>query len=74
MAVSARLKQFVRGRLKAESPPDFDPEFTELFGFVQPFTMTSKERVYALRESVQYVLTHGIPGDIVECGVWKGEA
>jgi hypothetical protein len=34
--------------------------------------MTSPERVFALRQSVQYLAKHGIQGDIVECGVWKG--
>jgi len=72
MTVSGLLKQFVRGRFEGEPPPDFADEFMELYRFVRPFTMTSKERVYALRESVEYVLRNGIAGDIVECGVWKG--
>lgn len=39
---------------------------------VGPFTMTSRSRVSALCHAVDYVVAHGIPGDIVECGVWKG--
>jgi hypothetical protein len=39
---------------------------------VQPFTMTSPERIYALCKSVEYIVQNNIPGDIVECGVWKG--
>lgn len=34
--------------------------------------MTSPERVFALRSAVRYIVQNGIPGDIVECGVWKG--
>jgi len=34
--------------------------------------MTSKERMYALYKSVQYVIKNDIPGDFVECGVWRG--
>jgi hypothetical protein len=34
--------------------------------------MTSPERIFALRSSIEYVVRHRIPGDIVECGVWKG--
>jgi hypothetical protein len=34
--------------------------------------MTSPERLYGLIEAVRYVLAANIPGDIVECGVWKG--
>jgi O-methyltransferase len=39
---------------------------------VSPFTMTSPERVFALRQSVHHIIRNKIPGDIVECGVWKG--
>jgi hypothetical protein len=56
----------------AEFPPDFDEQAIALYRYVQPYTMTSKERVFALRESVNYVVEHAIPGDVVECGVWKG--
>ncbi|HEY4232514.1 MAG TPA: TylF/MycF/NovP-related O-methyltransferase [Lacipirellulaceae bacterium] len=34
--------------------------------------MTSPERLNALIQAVQYVIEQNIPGDIVECGVWKG--
>jgi hypothetical protein len=52
--------------------PDFDEESLALFQSVRPFTMTSMERMYALRQAVEYVARRNIPGDIVECGVWKG--
>jgi O-methyltransferase len=39
---------------------------------VRPFTMTSSERVWSLLQAVRYVAQHGIPGDFVECGVWRG--
>jgi len=51
---------------------DFDPDFVRLLSLVRPFTMTSPERLYGLREAVSYVLREGIPGDLVECGVWRG--
>jgi hypothetical protein len=53
-------------------PPDFDRDTVEMIRRVAPFTMTSLERLYSLRQAVQYVVRHAIPGDIVECGVWKG--
>jgi O-methyltransferase len=37
-----------------------------------PYTMTSLERQWALVKAVQYLDRHAIPGDIVECGVWRG--
>jgi hypothetical protein len=34
--------------------------------------MTSYERIFSLCKSVEYIVQHSIPGDFVECGVWKG--
>jgi O-methyltransferase len=53
-------------------PADFSDEDRELFNFARPYTMTSPERVYALAQSLRYVVEHKIPGDVVECGVWRG--
>jgi O-methyltransferase len=53
-------------------PPDFDRTDIELIRAVAPFTMTGPERVFALRRATEYVVRHEIPGDIVECGVWRG--
>jgi O-methyltransferase len=53
-------------------PVDFDKASIQLWKDVEPFTMTSAERIVALREAVVYIVKHQIPGDIVECGVWKG--
>jgi len=39
---------------------------------VQPFTLTSPERIAALCHAVEYISCHKIAGDIVECGVWRG--
>ena len=36
------------------------------------YTMTSRERMYALWQGVHHVVANGIRGDIVECGVWRG--
>ena len=57
---------------KEPLPPDFDTATQDLCRYVRPFTMTSAERIFALRQAVMHVIQHGIPGDIVECGVWKG--
>jgi O-methyltransferase len=38
----------------------------------KPFTMTSLERMAALVNAVTHVSRHRIPGDIAECGVWRG--
>lgn len=51
---------------------DFVPEEREIFKKVAPFTMTSQERLSAVISSVRYLVRNEIPGDIVECGVWRG--
>ena len=54
----------------------FSPTWTrgiqEIADKVRPFTMTSADRVAALCLAIEYILRRGIPGDVVECGVWKG--
>jgi hypothetical protein len=53
-------------------PADFDELTTRIFNTVNPYTMTSPERIAALVEAVRYVVANEIPGDFVECGVWRG--
>ena len=53
-------------------PPDIAQKDIETFTSVRDYTETSLERVSALCSAVKYVVAHNIPGDIVECGVWKG--
>ena len=53
-------------------PPDYDEATVALFAKIQPYTLTSHERMFALRQAVIYVVEAGIPGALVECGVWRG--
>jgi O-methyltransferase len=55
-----------------EFPPDFRSDEMEIVRAVSPFTMTSQERIYVLIQAVRYLKSAGIPGSIVECGVWRG--
>jgi O-methyltransferase len=50
----------------------YEPEISEVIQKVKPYTMTSPARVAALCDAVTHVVRHGIQGDFVECGVWKG--
>lgn len=61
-------------RKKQKITPDInsDKKFLKLYKLCKNFTMTSKERMYALYKSVNYIIQSKIPGDFVECGVWKG--
>src|SRR4029077_7661474 len=51
---------------------DLSPDVLATIKQVRPFTMTSIERVAALCASADYVVRACIPGDFVECGVWRG--
>lgn len=51
---------------------DFNKEELEIINQVQPFTMTSKERLVSLIRAIKYLQDNKIDGDFVECGVWKG--
>jgi O-methyltransferase len=53
-------------------PHDIDAATSETYHAVRAYTMTSVERVAALCEAVRYVSRNHIPGDLVECGVWRG--
>lgn len=53
-------------------PPDMENQFKAIYKECKEYTMTSIERMYALYKATQYIVEHNIPGDIVECGVWKG--
>jgi hypothetical protein len=39
---------------------------------VRPYTMTSVDKMATLITAVKYLTENKIPGDIVECGVWRG--
>ena len=51
---------------------DLEPEFLELYELCREQTMTSIERMYALYTATRYVVDAALPGDFVECGVWRG--
>jgi O-methyltransferase len=61
---------------KRRKPPAFprhyDEEARAVIRAVRPWTMTSNEKLFALVVAVRYVIDRAIPGDIVECGVWRG--
>jgi O-methyltransferase len=38
----------------------------------QPFTQTGDARLATMVEAVKYIVKNRIPGDLAECGVWRG--
>lgn len=59
---------------RKKSPGDIygNEQFVRLYEQCSDYTMTSLERMYSLYQSLNYIIDNNIPGDLVECGVWKG--
>ena len=57
---------------KVGYPIEYDNDFIKEFEAIEPFTMTSIERIFALKSAVKYIVKNNISGSFVECGVWKG--
>jgi O-methyltransferase len=47
-------------------------EEAEIFRVVSRFTLTGRTRVLYLVRATKYIVENSIPGDFVECGVWRG--
>jgi hypothetical protein len=73
-AVKARLKLLLyRAGVPIELQPKvYDERDSSIIAAVQPYTMTSPDRIVALCDAVRYLCRNGIEGAIVECGVWRG--
>ena len=57
---------------KNDYPIDIPIEIRKLYEEIEPYTVTTIERVTALVQSVKYIVDNELEGDFVECGVWKG--
>jgi hypothetical protein len=55
-----------------ETPVNAETEFLEIYRKCRPYTMTSPGAMYGLFKAMQYIVKSGIPGDIAECGVYRG--
>ena len=53
-------------------PQDMDEDFKAVYELCRDYTATSIERMYGLFKAIKFVIDANIPGDFVECGVWKG--
>lgn len=74
VAADSKPKTQLKARPKpAEKfPADYDDEAKEIIKTVRPYTMTHNDKLFALISATRYVNKYRIPGDIVECGVWRG--
>lgn len=80
-AVKARIQKVANAlgyqisRVSASVEPHrlrVDPCYEPIMRAVEPFTLTSPERIGALIDAVRHISKASIPGAIVECGVWRG--
>ena len=67
--VSDGLRSLAEGLLY---PQDLTMADRKIYESVAPYTMTSVERILTLAAYVRSVVARGVPGDFVECGVWRG--
>jgi O-methyltransferase len=67
-----RLKGFIRARTGGFRPAHVEPGFERLYERCREYTMTTPERMYALYRAIPYIVSHEVPGAVVECGVWRG--
>ena len=51
---------------------DLEPDFFPFLERCGQYTMTSWQRLYNLHATTRYIARSNIPGDFVECGVWRG--
>ena len=51
---------------------EIKPGQHQIIKSVEPYTMTGPLALWSLLTAAEYVNSTGIPGDIVECGVWRG--
>jgi len=75
VASSARRLGFEISRVSSSGtqlPVEATEQDAELIASLKPFTMTSSERLWSLINAVRHVVDNRIPGDFVECGVWRG--
>jgi O-methyltransferase len=59
-------------RRRSKLPRHHDAEARKTIHAVRPRTMTGSAKLFALIVATRHVADHGIPGAIVECGVWRG--
>jgi len=62
----------VRPARRRGLPRHFDAEAKATIRAVRERTMTAQDKLFALIVATRHVAAHGIPGAIVECGVWRG--
>lgn len=61
-----------RGFQIVRSSAGFSTQELEIMQQVKEHTSSGPERLTGLMNAVRYLVENKIPGDFVECGVWRG--
>ena len=64
--------KLTRTKIPDYTPYDMAAGFDSIYHLCKSYTQTKVEAMYELYSAVNYVVDSQIPGDFVECGVWKG--
>jgi hypothetical protein len=74
MRTDPTKKVIAAAQARSEAFLDWDDTraLAPLLDKVRPFTMVPQESLVELSRVARAVLTYGVPGDFVECGVWRG--
>jgi O-methyltransferase len=60
------------GPRRPRFPAHMDENAIRVIQRVRPRTMTGKEKLFGLILATRYLAQNAVPGDFVECGVWRG--
>jgi hypothetical protein len=73
IARSEAMRKIARSVIgDVERTTDMEPEFLAAWEKVKAHTMTGVRCGYGMWQAVAHVCDRGVPGDLVECGVWRG--
>jgi O-methyltransferase len=53
-------------------PPDLTERERRIVSAARAYTLTGADRLAGVIEATTYIVRNNIPGDFVECGVWRG--
>lgn len=73
-SVGLDVRRIRPDRNLSEPPPEATAKDKELFSYIwsRELTMVSSERLWSTILACRFICERNIPGDFVECGVWRG--
>lgn len=71
-AAEQRARRIANQRARADRYSYWDDTKRSIITRVDPRTMTGPPKLDPLVEAVRHIVRHQIPGEVVECGVWRG--